>query len=144
MPLFDALGRPILSKPKPVRARRPRNIKPVKRVPSKALETARQNLSPTTMVQVTLLAKHNINGVQYGPGDVTAPFDVAKVLRENDQRAQRTDHNFASSRACIVGPGGQKGALKVTEVAPEFFDTQYIGAVPFGVVNRNTATFTPY
>ena len=142
MPLLDEFGRPLAVRPRPVR--RPKNKRPAKRVPSRAADIARRNLAPVTSVLITLLAKHNINGVPYGPGQITVPMDVAKVLRENDQRAQRTDHNFSSTRACVVGPGRVKGALSVTEVAPEFFDTQYLGAIPFGVVDRNSATFTPY
>ena len=139
--LLDHLGNPIPQRPKRVR---PRNVKPARRVPSKATETARRNLAPVTHVDIVLLAKHNLSDHIYGPGKVTVPVDVAKTLLENDGRAAWTDHNFASTRACVIGPGRHKGGLSVTEVAPEYFDTQYLGAVPFGVVDRNTAQFRPY
>ena len=142
MPLLDQFGNPLSIKP--VR-RYKRSSKPrQRRVPSRATETARRNLAPATHVELVLAAKHNISGTQYGPGKVIVPLDVASVLREGEQRAAASDHNFSSTRACVIGPGRVKGGLSVTEVAPEYFDTQYMGAVPFGVVDRRTAVFTPY
>ena len=140
--LLDHLGTPIPTRPR--RQRRPKNIQPKRRVPSAATETARRNLAPATHVRLMLAAKHNINDTQYGPGEVTVTTDVAKVLQEQERRAAWTDHNFASTRACVIGPGRVKGGVSVTEVAPEYFDTQALDAVPLGVVNRTTLQYTAY
>ena len=142
MPLLDHLGNPILSRPRPVR--RPKNKYPKARVSSKQTEIARRNLAPATHVNLTLNAKHNISGHFYGPGPVTVPLDVAQVLQEGERNAARTDRNFASPKACVIGPGRIKGGLSVSEVAPEYFDMQAQNAVPFGVVDRNSGLFTAY
>ena len=140
--LLDHLGNPIPTRPR--RTLKPRVRKAPRRVPSKATETARRNLAPATHVEVFLAAKHNLSDHVYGPGRVVVPSDVAKVLLENDGRAAWTDHNFSSTKACIIGPGRNKGGLSVTEVAPEYFDMQHLSAIPFGVVDRRTAAFTAY
>ena len=139
--LLDSHGNPIQSARKP---KRPKSGPSKPRVSSKQTQIARRNLAPVTHVTITLLARHNLSDHVYGPGTVTVPIDVARTLQEHDQRAQRTDYEFASTKACVIGPGRVKGGVSVTRVAPEFFDTQYASAVPFGVVDRNTATFQPH
>lgn len=141
MPLLDAWGHEIRLTPKRGRPRKkPKNI-PVKyRVASKSVTALSQNQP----VEVTLLARHNINGTPYGPGTVVVPRALAAVLREQERRAQWSDANFAGTRACIVGPGRTKGGLSVRQVAPEYFDVGVESAVPFGIIDRRTGNFTPY
>ena len=137
--LYDSLGNPIrLTRPK-----RPKRVKAKPRVPSNATETARRNLAPVTHVRLTLAARHNLSDNIYGPGEVVVPFDVAKVLQENERRAAWSDRNFTSTRACVIGPGRQKGGLGITEVSPEYFEMQYGNSMPFGVVDRNSGQFSP-
>ena len=143
MPLLDQFGNPLSVRP--VRMKRPKNRgRGRRRVPAQATETARRNLAPVTHVALTLYAKHNLNGVPYGPGNVMVPLDVAQVLREGERNAARTDANFAGTRACVIGPVAVKGALSVNEVAPEYFDAAVERVLPFGAVNRNTGVFQPY
>lgn len=137
MPLVDQFGREIGLKPRPVRRRRPKNKPAPKRVPT----TQVARVLSTQPIQVTLRAKHCINGQVYGPGVVTVPRKVADGLREQEGRAAQHDALFASTRACIIGPGRVKGTLGVREVAPEFFDLPELNMVPFGVVDRASATF---
>lgn len=149
MPLLDQFGQP-LTPPKSVRPpKRPKNKPRVKRVPSyqgssRQVDVSRRNLAPVTHVELMLAAKHNINGTIYGPGRVVVTLDVAPVLREGERRAAWTDANFAGSRSCVIGPGRTKGALGVTEVAPEYFDMRVDNGVPFGVVDRHTGQFQAY
>ena len=134
MPLYDNLGREIV--PKQRYTRRPRK-KPAKyRVSPKSVAAVTAN-QPN--VEVILAAKHNINGVPYGPGRVVVSRKVARVLQEGERRAAWSDANFAGTRACVIGPGRGKG-LTVREVASEFFDLPYLAAVPFGAVDK-TGTF---
>lgn len=144
MPLLDAFGRPIAIVPKRTYTRRPKTKPAKRRVSQKSIAAGTKVLRDIAPNEITLAARHTINGVPYGPGRVTVPKKIAEVLLEGERRAAWSDANFAGTRACVIGPGRVKGALGVREVAPEFFDTQYASAVPFGVVDRGTATFQPY
>ena len=137
--LYDAQGREI----RPPRERRPKSKPRVPRVPSRKVEIARKNLAPVTHVKLTLRAKHNLSDNVFGPGEVTVPLDVARVLQENERRAAWSDQNFTSTRACVIGPGRNKGGLGITEVSPEFFEAQYGATMPFGIVDRSSGAFNP-
>lgn len=137
MPLLDAYGREIPIRVRSKRGRKPKNKKQPARVPA----ARNQYLTDNAPVEVTLLARHTINGEVYGPGKVRVARKIANGLVEQEQRARRADANFAGTKACVIGPGAHKGGLTVTEVAPEYFDMPELGVVPFGVVDRNSGLF---
>ena len=137
MPLLDAFGREIPLRPRRLkRAPRPKNVKPPQRRPKEEPTGPDSRIRKEARVEVTLLARHSIGDVFYGPGRVIVSRKVAEVLREGEQRAQTADANFAGTRACVIGPGPNKG-LRVQQVAPEFFDMPYLGVLPFGVVDKS-------
>ena len=138
MPLVDQFGHPV-SVPRPKKSKRPKN----KPAPRRAPKGERAHILSIQPVRIVLRAQHTVNGEPYGPGPVVVKRELANALLEQDRRAAVGDANFAGTKACVVGPGRQKGALSVTEVAPEFFDSSALSVLPFGVVDRATAQFKP-
>ena len=144
MPLFDALGREIPLKPiRRVKRHKPKNVGSTRRKPLQ-ITGAQDKIRQNAEVEVTLLAKHHLAGTDYGPGIIRVPKHVASTLLEGERRAQASDENFTGTRACMIGPGVQKGSLSVRRVASEYFDNVLASGVPFGVVDRSTAQFTAY
>ena len=99
MPLFDQFGQPIqAAKPRFKKKARPKNI-PRKRRPSELGALHRQAVRDVT---VTLLARHNVNGMTYGPGQVTVKRDLADALNEAERNARQADENFAGTKAVVA------------------------------------------
>src|SRR3990167_7572776 len=131
MPLFDQFGQPIqAAKPRFKKKARPKNI-PRKRRPFELGALHRQAVRDVT---VTLLARHNVNGMTYGPGQVTVKRDLADALNEAERNARQADENFAGTRAMVVGPGRQ-GGFVTRRVAPEYFDAALANAIPLGQIS---------
>lgn len=136
MPLVDQFGHEITPRPRR-KARRPKNVPAARRTSPKAIAKGTAILRANQNVEIVLVTRHNINGVPYGPGRVVVPRKIAQVLAEGERRASQADANFASTRACVIGPGPLKGGLRVRQVAPEYFDLPYLPAVPFGVIDKS-------
>ncbi len=75
------------------------------------------------LVDLNLMATHNLNGVLYGPGPVKVPHGIAETLREAEQRAITYDQTWRDEKAVIIQPGIRGGShLRLTRVSPAMFD----------------------
>lgn len=133
-----ALDRPLTDTPeqtvkKPKRKRAPRKAtgrRPA-RLPGKP---PLRGSTAKRLVEITLTARHGINGINYGPGTVTVHQDVAAMLREQETRRHRErDRFYATDRAFVIGRG-----LRPQRVPYETFDDTYGQAQPIGAVSGRT------
>ncbi len=76
---------------------------------SKATRQAKSKLGHSTIqnnkrTTAVLLTRHNINGVFYGPGEVTGPNGLIQALLHADQLVVQSERDFLGTKAVVIGP----------------------------------------
>ena len=105
---------PISKRKKPVQPpKRTPTFKLARPLTALPLKPARKRMPKTREVELRL--RHSINGVSYGPGTLTVPFDVAEVLVEQEQRAAAEEARCFAQESVphiIVGEPGKRRAIR--------------------------------
>ena len=78
--------------------------------------------NPHELVEVILQARHNINGVLYGPGYIQVPRGVVPTLMEQESRAVIYDATWKQEKAVIIGPREALRGHKALRVDPSVFE----------------------
>ena len=59
------------------------------------------------MLTITLTMQHRINGVPYGPGDVTVREDLAATFAEQERNATDAENFLHQHQSAIIGAGNR-------------------------------------
>lgn len=86
------------------RTQRPKRTPEQKKAQTQA---ARAAIIKNRGVSIALRTAHWIGGVNYGPGHVTVPADLAPCLLENERRVEYNNQRFDGSQEAYVGPFGR-------------------------------------
>jgi hypothetical protein len=98
--------------------------KPKVKDPKKTAALAAR-MNANRLVTVRLTMRHYINGIAYGPGEVSLPFNTATGLLHTEGHAGVVEEQFQGAKAAIIGPRHPVRGQTFTEVAPETFDTEW-------------------
>lgn len=128
-------------------AGRPRSTRrPTRRSASRVRPTQRATVPrdpKPDLVTLILQVQHRINGeLHYGPGSVTVPRDVARVLMEQETRAQEEQDRFDEERAAIIGPRTSTGHI-IHRVPYDQFDHYNARAMPIERISGKGALSNP-
>jgi hypothetical protein len=122
-----ASGRNTMARHKPTRSLYP----PKPKGPKDPKKVAAMNANRLVTVRLTM--RHFINGVVYGPGDVSVANNLAQGMLHTEGHAAAVEEQFQGAKAAIIGPR-RAGGTTFTEVAPETFDDSWGRANPADVV----------
>lgn len=115
-----------------LQAKAKQGLKP--KVPKKKVKKGspkkKLNLQPVArpvaprLVNISLRARHNINGMMYGPGSVTVLSPLANQLLSADKAAINYDEHWKDERSFLIGPARRvgSGAHVAKRVSNELFD----------------------
>jgi hypothetical protein len=96
----------------------------------KARERGKRTIRAIRLTNVTLTMRHFVNGLQYGPGEMRLPYDLAQSLLHAEGHANRIEEQFHDAgRGLIIGPQ-KNGGHMVKPVPVESFDDTLLTQTP--------------